>query len=115
MDRLKQLVIKHQNNFKFLLFAGAAIACLNTLARADFNIILYLYVYYVWHNMADSKEAQTNEKINSFFVFLFSLLIDFIWVFFWGSRWGEKDDNEAFVHSFVIFFSWIGILLKVID
>jgi hypothetical protein len=115
MDRIKQLVIKHQDKFKFLLFAGAAIACLNTLARADFNIILYLYVYYVWHNMADSKEAQTNEKINSFFVFLFSLLIDFIWVFFWGSRWGDKNDNEAFVHSFVIFFSWIGILLKVFD
>jgi hypothetical protein len=115
MDRVKQIVLKHQDKFKFLLYAGIAIASLNTLARPDFNIVLYLYVYYVWQNMGDSKETQTNEKTNSFFVFIFSLLIDLTWVLYWGSRWGEKNDNEAFVHSFVLFFSWIGILLKVKD
>ncbi len=113
MDRLKQTLVTHEDKFKYLLFAGAAVAAFNTLARPDFNLILYLYIFYVWNNMGENKETQTGEKINSFFVLLYSLLIDFAYVFYWGSRWGGKSDNEAFVHSLVIVFSWLAILLKV--
>jgi hypothetical protein len=113
MDKVRQLVTQHQDKFKFLLFTGAGIGAFNTLARPDYNMILFLYIYYVWNNMNDSKEVQTSEKINSFFVLTYSLLIDFIWCFFWGSRWGTKTDYESTIHSMVIFFSWIGILVKV--
>jgi hypothetical protein len=113
MDKVKALINQHQDKFKFLLFAGAGLAAFNTLARPDFNLILYLYIYYVWNNMNDSKEAQGTEKINTFFVMTYSLLIDVIWSLFWGSRWGMKNDYEATIHSLVIFTSWVAIILKV--
>jgi len=113
MDKIKGLITGHQGKLKYLLLAGAGLAAFNTLARPDFNLIVYLYIYYVWHNMNDSKETQSSEKINIFFILSYSLLIDLIWCFFWGSRWGVKNDNEALIHSLVIFFSWVGIFLKV--
>jgi len=113
MDKVRTLVTQHQDKFKFLLFGGAGLAAFNTLARPDYNLILYLYIFYVWNNMNDSKETQSSEKISSFFILLYSLLIDFVWCFFWGSRWGEKNDYEATIHSLVIFVSWIAIVVKV--
>jgi hypothetical protein len=115
MDKLKQIVTKHQDKFKYILFAGAGIAAFNTLARPDFNLILYLYIFYVWNHMADSKETQASEKINLFFMMTYSLIIDIIWSVFWGNRWGVKNDYEATIHSIVIIFSWIGIGLKVFN
>ncbi len=113
MDKVRQLVHTHQDKFKFLLFGGAGIAAFNTLARPDFNLILYLYLFYVWNNMNDSKESQASEKVFCFYALAYSLVIDFVWCFFWGARWGGKNDWEALIHSLVIFFSWVGILTKV--
>jgi hypothetical protein len=114
MDKAKQLVHKHQDQFKWVLLIGSGIAAFNTLARPDYNLIIYLYMFYVWNNMNDSKETQANEKINSFFISLYSLLIDFVWVFYWGGRWSYiKVDNEGLIHFLVLFLSWVGIFLKV--
>ena len=54
MEKAKELVIQHQDKFKFALFAGIGIAAFNCFARADYNLILYIYVYYVW-NMLESR------------------------------------------------------------
>ena len=74
MEKVKELIVQHQDKFKFALMGGIGIAGFNCFARADYNLILYIYVYYIW-NMLDSKvniimnkETQENEKINSFFL-----------------------------------------------
>jgi hypothetical protein len=120
MENVKQSISNHIDKFKFLLFGGTIIAAINSIARPDFNIILYLYIYYVWNMMNDSKvkiiiikETQISEKINTFFIMLFSLGIDIIWVFFWTGRYAMIKDEEKSIHSIVIFLSWIGIILKV--
>jgi hypothetical protein len=114
MDQLRQLVSTHQNKFQFLLLGGVGLAAFNTLARPDFNLILYLYIFYIWKFMENSKEAQASEKINTFYILLYSLLIDFIWTIFWGAKWNMlKVDYEGTIHGMVIFFSWIAIILKV--
>lgn len=47
---------------------------------------------------------------------IYSLLIDFIWVFFWSSKWGLLVENhEKTIQNIVIIFSWIGIALKIIS
>ena len=120
MDKLKEIVFQHQDKLKFGLMAGIGIGAFNCFARADYNLILYIYVYYIW-NMLDSKvnlhinkETQENEKINSFFLLGYSLIIDLVWVFYWGSVWSAlKLDNQVFIHSLVKLFSWLAILLKV--
>ena len=113
MEKAKTLIQTHQDKFKFLVLGGAGIAAFNCFVRADYNLIIYIYTYYVW-NMLDSKETQSNEKINVFFLLFFSLIIDFIWVFYWGGRWSLiKIDNQSFIHSLVILLSFIAILNKV--
>jgi hypothetical protein len=64
MDKVKELVIQHQDKFKFALFAGIGIAAFNCFARADFNLILYIYVYYIW-NMLESRVKQSINQGNS--------------------------------------------------
>jgi hypothetical protein len=54
MDYLKRLS-SQPDIFKYALLGGAAIAAVNTLSRADYNVILYLYIYYVWAMMNDTK------------------------------------------------------------
>ena len=45
---------------------------------------------------------------------IYSLLIDFIWVFFWNSKWGLLVENhEKTIQNIVIILSWIGIFVKI--
>jgi hypothetical protein len=48
MDKFKSIFIAHQDKFKYVLFAGAGIAAINCLTRPDFNLIVYLYTFYIW-------------------------------------------------------------------
>ena len=115
MESIKQLAEKHSDKLKYLLIAGAFIGLMNTFCRADYNFIIYLYMFYVWNFMKEEIESQTREKTTFFYILLYSLIIDIIWCFFWNSKWGLiKEDVESGTHGFVIIFSWIGILLKVI-
>lgn len=54
MEKVKEIVNQHQDKLKFALWAGIGIGAFNCFARADYNLILYIYVYYVL-NMLDSK------------------------------------------------------------
>lgn len=115
MNQVKEQIEKHMDKFKFVLLIGAAIAVVNTLCRADYNFIIYLYMYYVWQFFTNSKESQSQEKVSCFFICIYSLLIDLIWCFYWSSKWGSmEEDNESGVHALVKLLSWIGILVKIL-
>ena len=115
MDKVKQLAEKYSDKLKYLFIGGAIIGLINTFCRADYNLILYLYMFYVWRFMNNDLESQIREKMTFFYILLYSLIIDIIWCFFWKSKWGLlKEDIESGTHSLVIFSSWIGIFLKII-
>ena len=115
MESIKQMAETHSDKLKYLLIAGAFIGLINTFCRADYNFIIYLYMFYVWNFMKEEIESQTREKTTFFYILLYSLIIDIIWCFFWNSKWGLiKEDVESGTHGLVILLSWIGILLKVI-
>ncbi len=114
MEKIKILAKQNSNKLKYLLVIGAIIGGINTLCRADYNLILYLYMYYIWHYMNNQKESQIQEKVSSFFFAFYSLIIDIIWCIFWGRKWNSlKKDSESTIHSIVIFLSWIGIIIKI--
>ena len=100
---------KHSSKLKYLFLLGAVIAAINTLSRADYNFVIYLYMFYVWTFMGDSAEAQRQDKIGTFYILVYSLVIDFIWCIFWGGKW---DTVPTLMHELTLFFSWCGILLK---
>ena len=115
MEKVKQLAEKHSDKLKYLLLTGAFIGLINTFCRADYNIVIYLYMFYIWAFMKEDLENQSREKVTFFFILWYSLIIDIIWCFFWKSKWGLlKEDIESGTHSLVIFSSWLGIFLKII-
>ena len=115
MEKVKQLAEKYSDKLKYLFIGGAFIGLINTFCRADYNFILYLYMFYVWRFMNDDLESQIREKVTFFYILLYSSIIDIIWCFFWSSKWGLlKEDIESGTHGLVIFFSWIGIITKLI-
>ena len=115
MESIKQLAEKHSEKLKYLLIAGAFIGLMNTFCRADYNFIIYLYMFYVWNFMKEEITSQTREKTTFFYILLYSFIIDIIWCFFWNSKWGSiKEDAESGIHGLVILLSWVGILLKAI-
>lgn len=63
MNLIKSNILKNQDKIHFLFFIGAGIAGFNTLLRADYNLIIYLYLFYVWTMM-------TNSKVNIFVKFI---------------------------------------------
>ena len=114
MEAMNKIGNKFSDKLKYLFLIGACIALINTFCRADYNFILYLYMYYIWIYMTNDTEIQTKEKITSFYILFYSLFIDLIWCFFWKSQWGYlKEDIESGTHGLVIFLSWLGILLKI--
>ena len=115
MEKIIKTVQIHLDKLKYLIMAGAVIGLINTFCRADYNFILYLYMYFIWIHITEDKEIQTREKITIFYLLLYSLFIDLIWCFFWKSQWGYlQEDIESGIHGLVIFLSWIGILLKIV-
>ena len=110
MDKVKNLLSKHSGKLKYLFLCGAIIAAINTLSRADYNFILYLYMFYVWTFMGNLAEEQRQDKLGTFFILLYSLLIDIFWSLFWGGKW---DTVPTIAHEVTVFLSWCGIILKV--
>ena len=113
MEKMKLLAEKHSDKLKYLLLLGAFIGLINTFSRADYNFIIYLYMFYIWTFMKEDLEIQTREKVTFFYILCYSIVIDVIWCFFWNSKWGLlKEDFESGTHGLVIFFSWVGIINK---
>ena len=110
MDKVKNLLSKHSSKLKYLFLCGAIISAINTLSRADYNFVLYLYMFYVWTFMGNLAEEQRQDKIGTFFILLYSLLIDIFWSLFWGGKW---DTVPTIAHEVTVFLSWCGIILKV--
>ena len=111
MDKVRNLLASHSGKLKYLFLCGAIIAAINTLSRADYNFVLYLYMFYVWTFMGNSPEEQRQDKIGTFYILLYSLLIDVFWCLFWGGKW---DNIPTIAHELTLFFSWCGIILKIL-
>ena len=110
MDAIKNILSKHSGKIKYLFLLGAIIAGFNTLSRADYNFVLYLYMFYVWTFMGNTPEVQHEDKIGSFYILLYSLFIDIFWCLFWGGKW---DAVPTIAHELTVFLSWVGIAIKV--
>ena len=111
MEKIKNIAVKHSSKLKYLFLVGAIIAGINTLSRADYNFVVYLYMFYVWTFMGDSAEVQRQDKVGTFYILLYSLLIDTVWCLFWGEKW---DQVPSLFHEMTLFFSWIGIIWKIL-
>ena len=111
MEKIKSITAKYSSKLKYFLLLAAIIAALNSLSRADYNFVIYLFMFYVWTFMENSPQAQRQDKIGTFYILLFSLLIDVIWSCYWGKKW---DTVPTVCHEMTVFLSWCGIILKIL-
>ena len=107
MDILK----RHSGKVKYLFLLGAVIAGFNTLSRADYNFVLYLYMFYVWVFMGNTPDIQHEDKLGTFYLLFYSLFIDLFWCLFWGGKW---DMVPTLAHEITVLFSWFGVIIKII-
>lgn len=64
MDKIKTFILNNQNKLGLIILAGASIGAFNCLTRPDYNLIGYLYVYYIWYHMNDNKVSETLIEFN---------------------------------------------------
>lgn len=112
MDSCKQWIYQNQDKMSYFFLLGAAIGGFNCLTRPDYNLVIYLYIYFIWMNCGDNKEMQSSEKLNSWFFLIFSVLIDVFWTLFWSGKWSHIKDFEKTIHVIVIITSWVAIGIK---
>lgn len=92
----------------FLAIAG--IAVLSCLARPDFNLPLFVFAWLVW------TQADKGERLKVFILMAVTLLVDLIWLFYWGSEWSGDTSLGAWersVQHFALAMSVINFLLKI--
>jgi hypothetical protein len=114
MNRCKNFILSNKDKFQFVLFVGAGIAAFNCLCRPDYNLFLYFFIYFVWFNLNDFKEAQEEGKLNVFYALGFTILFDLIWTLYWGYKWSTIPiDLEKTIHVLVLILSWVAIGYKI--
>ena len=111
MDKIEGILSK--------LFVGAAVlGGISCLARADYNLPLFIFVYFMWsHDPVSLREKNSQkEKLKIMGLILLTIIIDLVWVIYWQSFWSSAalTNWNSTLHSIVIFCSSINIILKVI-
>ena len=96
MDRIEEILPR-------LFLTAAGIAIFNCLARPDFNLPLFIFALFIW------GDNDKRERFKLLAILIVTFLVDFIWLCYWG---GYKTEVGQGVHSFVVFMSVIGFLLK---
>ena len=55
MNIVKDQAHKNKERLPLVFLIAAGVAGFNTLLRPDYNLVIYLYLYYVWTMMGNSK------------------------------------------------------------
>lgn len=114
LEKTRQLIFQNQGKIKYVLFISIILTGINCFSKYDYNIVLYLYLYFLWDNNIENRNIENSEKVNSFLFLVFSLIIDFIWLFIWPKKWISFNDYDKNIHSIIKFLSWILIFIKVL-
>lgn len=113
MDTCKNWIYQNQEKLKLIIFCGAIVAAVNCFARADYNLVIYLYIYLIFDNCSSNKALLESEKLCSWFFLMFSIILDVFWTLYWRGKWsGVAADFERNIHFLVLLGSWIGIGIK---
>lgn len=93
-----------------LFLAIIVISLFTYFERADYNLPLFAFTYLLWNH------HKPNQKARLWYLMVFSLLIDFIWVFYWAVFWNREDfsaNNGTRLTSLTVISSVLNIILKV--
>ncbi|KAM3135870.1 hypothetical protein pb186bvf_011999 [Paramecium bursaria] len=96
---------------KKLFLVNAFIACFTCYARPDYNLPLFAFAYLLW-----DIERPTSQKVRLTYLFIFSWIIDFVWLVYWGPFWNSNTFSNNWadgIQTFVLVLSVINFILKI--
>lgn len=98
-------MIEHINK---LFMAVIVLSLLTYFERSDYNLPLFAFVLLLWDN------AYVRQKTRMWYLMAVSLLVDLIWMIYWGATWASFNNKEAGLTGFTIFISVIIFLVKMV-
>ena len=95
----------HTNKlFLVLIFLSA----LTYFERADYNLPLFAFALLLW----EYKDPQ--QKTRLWYLMAVSVLVDLIWIIYWGSVWNSYNNTEKGICTFTLIVSVVEFLVKIV-
>lgn len=100
-----------------LFMAVIVLSLFTYFERADYNLPLFVFILFLWnHPKPVTGDAMQSQKSRLWYLVLFSLLVDFIWIIYWALFWNREDfriNNPTRLTSMTLLISAINFVLKV--
>ncbi len=106
-------------HIKKLFLAIIVITCFTCFQRADYNLPLFAFAYFLWeykHPLVHIFLSQS-QKPRLFYLFVATWIVDFIWVVYWGATWSSDEyqvSGASGSSTFVLTLSIISFITKVV-
>ena len=100
-----------------LFLVVVVLACLTCFQRADYNLPLFTFAYFLWDFKVPNVLSYLTQvqKLRLFYLFVATWVVDFIWLVYWGVTWSSdeyKQGGPSGPAMFVLVLSIIEFLVK---
>lgn len=80
---------------------------LTFMGRADYNLPLFSFAIVLW------QQKKPPQKIRIWYLILFSVLVDFIWIVYYAILWNSEGYTPFAFYNFTLVISSIIFIIKI--
>lgn len=84
------------------------LSLLTFFARPDYNLPLFSFAIILWN------QKKPPQKTRVWYLILFSMLVDFIWIVYWAISWQNRVFRYKAFYSFTLIVSSIVFSVKIL-
>lgn len=95
-------------NINKLFLLIIILSLLTFQGRADYNLPLFSFAIVLWNH------KRPPQKIRIWYLILFSILVDFIWIIYYAILWNSEEYVPFVFYNFTLIISSIIFVVKVI-
>lgn len=83
------------------------LSLLTFMGRADYNLPLFSFAIVLW------QQKKPPQKIRIWYLILFSILVDFIWIVYYAILWNSEGYTPFAFYNFTLVISSIIFVIKI--
>ena len=95
-------------NINKLFLLIIILSLLTFQGRADYNLPLFSFAIVLWNH------KRPPQKIRVWYLILFSLLVDFIWIIYYAILWNSEEFIPFVFYNFTLIISSIMFIVKIV-
>ena len=84
-----------------------ALSLFTYFERADYNLPLFTFAALLWN------QKSPPQKTRVWYLLVFSILVDFVWIIYWAVTWSSFDNQEVVLCDFTLIVSSIVFVVKI--